>query len=77
MGLVYGLGLIAALVIVWIAVRRGRQRRRLKKYRESWEQRSTVLRIRRDRDMRAADPDMQTRPPKTDDGRSSGRRERK
>jgi len=72
--LVYGLGLLAALVIAWIAVRRGQQRRRLKKYRESWEQRGTVLRIKRDlKNMRATDPGVQTRPPLSEDGTSSRR----
>jgi hypothetical protein len=72
--LVYGLGLLAALVIAWIAVRRGRHRRRLKTYRESWEQRGTVLRIKRDqKNMRATDPELQTRPPMSEDGTSSGR----
>ena len=74
MTLIYGLGLLAALVIAWIAVRRGQQRRRLKKYRESWELRGTVLRIKRDqKNMRATDPDLQTRPPMSEDGTSSGR----
>lgn len=66
----YGLVVLAALVILWIAVRALRQRRRLKKYRASWEKRGTMLRIKRDRDMRARDPDLQTRPPTHDDGPS-------
>ncbi len=44
----YGLALLAlfaVLILAWIVVRRGERRRRLNKYRESWEQRGTVLRI--------------------------------
>jgi hypothetical protein len=67
MDLKYGLALLAlltVLVIAWVVVRRGEPRRRLKKYRESWEQRGTVLRINRDRAMRAADHlDVQTQAP--------------
>jgi hypothetical protein len=77
MTLIYGVGLLAALIIVWIAVRRGRQRRRLKKYRQSWATRPTVLRIKGDLDRRARDPDLQTRPPTYEDGRSSSERRRK
>jgi len=66
----YGLGVLAALGILWIAVRALRQRWRLKKYRASWEKRGTMLRIKRDRDMRARDPDLQTRPPTHNDGPS-------
>jgi hypothetical protein len=77
MTFIYGLGLLAALIIVWIVVRRGRQHRRLKKYRQSWEKRPTVMRIKGDRDMRDRDPDLQTRPPTYEDGPSSGERRRK
>ncbi len=73
MALIYGLALLAALIIVWIAVRRGRQHRRLKKYRQSWEKRPTVMRIKGDRDMRARDPDLETRPPTYDDAPSGER----
>ena len=76
MALIYGLALLAALIIVWIAVRRGRQRRRLKKYRQSWEKRPTVMRIKGDRDMRDRDP-LETRPPTYDDAPSSSERRRK
>ena len=76
MAFIYGLALLAAIIIVWIAVR-SQKRRRLKKYRRSFEQRPTVLRIRRDQNMRARDPDLQTRPPTQEDGPSSGRRVRK
>lgn len=73
MALIYGLVLLAALAIVWIAVR-GRKRRRLKKYRKSFENRETVLRIKRDLNMRARDRDLQTRPPTHEDGPSSPKR---
>jgi hypothetical protein len=70
MSFLYGLGVLVALIILWFAVRALRQRRRLKKYRASWEKRGTMLRIKRDRDLRARDPDLQTRPPTHKDGSS-------
>lgn len=73
----YGLGLLAVLVVIaGIFWWRGRNRRRLKKYRASWEQRSTMIRLKRDRNMLASDPDLQTRPPAPGDEPAEGRRGR-
>ena len=73
----YGLGLLAVLVVIaGIVWWRGRNRRRLKKYRASWEQRSTMIRLKRDRNMLASDPDLQTRPPASGDKSAEGGRRR-
>lgn len=64
---------IAGIVVWW----RGRKRRRLRKYRQSWEQRSTMLRIKRDRNLRDSDPDLESRPPLPGDTPPSGGRRRR
>jgi hypothetical protein len=72
----YGLGLLAVLVVIAGIAWCGRNRRRLKKYRASWEQRSTMIRLKRDRNMLASDPDLQTRPPAPGDKPAEGGRRR-
>jgi hypothetical protein len=75
----YGLALLAVLVvIVGIVVWwRGRKLRRLRKYRQSWEQRSTMMRIKRDRNLRESDPDLESRPPVPGDDPASGGHKRR
>ena len=53
------LAVVGGIVVWW----RGRKIRRLRKYRQSWEQRSTMIRIKRDRNLRESDPDLESRPP--------------
>jgi hypothetical protein len=75
----YGLALLAIVVVVAgiVVWWRGRKRRRLRKYRQSWEQRSTMLRIKRDRNLRDSDPELESRPPVPgEDPASRGRRRR-